>query len=293
MNIKDWIESHFFVVRYSGEEALLICPKCRKPKFYFNLNKKLGWCHRDSCHYAPNLLQLKELVGSSEYIENDISLKKEEPTHIVLPGIPIFPYKDLQIDMERFKIPVEYLHRRGIKDQDIKKFQMTFDGMRIYVPVYYNSELVSYVGRDIFGMTKMRYKYLKGSKIAHHFLGWDESKLWNKLTLVENTFVSIWLRNYLNCTTNFGSHLSDEQIAKIKKMKYLNTVAILWDQGAEQKAENACYRLAANGIKAAYAKIVGQPDDYSLEEITEIGVKTHECAASGRICYDYVHELQK
>ena len=158
--------------------------------------------------------------------------------------------------------------------------------MRVYVPVYYKEKLVSYVGRDILGLTPYRYKYPKGSKISEHFLGWDEAKLWNKLTLVENTFVSIWLRNYLNCTTNFGSHLSEKQIEKIKKMKHLESVAIMWDKGAEERAENACLKLACLGIPAAYARLKGQPDDYTLEEIIYIGNKTHERAKKGKFSYE-------
>ena len=70
--ILDWIHRNFSVERYneSKSEVQFQCPKCHHPRFYFNLKKKVGFCHRARYHFKPSLEELTKFRGSepSEYI---------------------------------------------------------------------------------------------------------------------------------------------------------------------------------------------------------------------------------
>lgn len=129
---------------------------------------------------------------------------------------------------------------------------------------------------------KLRYKYAPGVKTNNYIFGWDECTLWPELTLVENTFNSIWLRNHINCSTNFGSHLSDRQIELIASSKAIKTVLLLWDEGAEISAQKAVKRLRNAGIASCLARIKGQPDNHSLETLVELATLGHKAAKVGK-----------
>ena len=91
--------------------------------------------------------------------------------------------------------------------------------------------------------------------------------------LVENTFVSMWLRD-LHCTTNFGSFLSDTHVDKIVHSN-VKHVTFLWDgpdvngKGAAdpQKAQR---KLKKVGVPSNIIYIEGQPDDYNKTKIEEL-----------------------
>lgn len=192
--------------------------------------------------------------------------------------------------MTRYQIPLHALEReRRLFLQDILKWNIHFDPTtnRIIVPVYEEGKLVQYVGRLLWGVRgtgagDKRYKYASGASIGKYLLGWGEAKRWEKLTLVENTFNAIWLRDKLYCSTNFGSHLSKEQIDKIEKSK-VKSVVLLWDEGAEARAEKAVRQLHKRAINAVYLVIKGQPDDYRLEDLIEICNNAHEQTKGGKL----------
>jgi hypothetical protein len=172
---------------------------------------------------------------------------------------------------------VEALGFRGVTWDHIQKFDIRCDGKRLYVPVYEGGELVQYNSRRIdrskepqgwFKAGPKPYRYASGHPITHYFLGWDECKLWEDLVLVENTFVSMWLR-HLHATATFGSHLSDVHIDKIVH-SHIKKVTFLWDEGTALASEKAVRKLRALGIECKVIAIKGQPDDYTLAEIQEM-----------------------
>jgi hypothetical protein len=126
--------------------------------------------------------------------------------------------------------------------------------------------------------------YKKGAKTGLYILGWEECELWERLSLIENTFVSLAFRQDLASTTVFGSNLSDTQADMIAKSK-VKEVAILWDEGAEKKAEKAVKKLHSRGVKAAYWIILRQPDDYPRELLAGWTDGTFDAAREGT---DYV-----
>ena len=262
------------------------CPECGYSNFFFNLHKLVGFCHRARClyhHTPPTLEDLEERAGFGPndfggYRIDRIGVDEDypprnEPT-IEMPGeLVIQPIGgELQT---KYPEVVEYLHRRHLSTHDIVRFKLTYDGIRVYVPVYQGEDLINFVGRDLSGHEKKKYLYSPGSKTSEWLFGWDESKDWERLTLVENTFVSISFRNLIQCTTNFGSSLSDAQVTLISKSNNI-TVAILWDENTHRAANKAVRKLYDHGVRACYALIPGQPDDHDREEIVKIAERCHQ-----------------
>jgi uncharacterized Zn-finger protein len=247
------------------------CPYCGHSGFYFNVAKQIGFCHRDRCHRSPTLKDLidKKGFGPEEHGFSEPINVSEEKREIELPGDPLV-FRAGEGFLTRFPDAARYLFNRNITYEDMIRFGMTFDGSRIYVPVKEEGRIVNYVGRDITGKLPLKYKYCSGQKTTNHLFGWDECMNWGYVTLVENTFVSIWLRNQINCTTNFGSHLSRKQIEMIGQSPNIQRVFIMWDEGAEGKAERAVRNLGQEGVAAQSCIMKGQPDDHPLLTLKEI-----------------------
>jgi hypothetical protein len=125
--------------------------------------------------------------------------------------------------------------------------------------------------------TSLRYLYCPGVKTREYIFNWDNARHWKRLSLVENTFNAMWLRNY-QYTTNFGSHMSEAQ-AQLIAASAVESVVLVWDENAEREAEKAVNLLQNKfGIPAAYVKISGQPDDHPKEMLLGILDQAHEVA---------------
>jgi hypothetical protein len=169
----------------------------------------------------------------------------------------------------------------GYEDQ--YRFNLHFDGLYVYLPVYSEGKLVSYIGRRAwwFESTAKRYNNATGTRTNQYLFNWEEARHWHRLTLVENTFNAIWLREPCNTVSTFGSTLSEEQAQLIARCPF-ESVAIIWDEGADRTADKAVQRLRNKyGVAAAFGKITGQPDDFSVSYITEVVSKVHEAAKRG------------
>lgn len=266
-DITGWFGRAFGINKQIGSELQTNCPYCNHTSFFFSTTKRIGFCHRASCNKAPTLDDLIKLkgYGPNEYGVSDLPEKEGEQHQIDVPGRPLLFWKNKQL-MTHDQEAIDYLQSRGLGTVEILRFSMTFDGSRVYIPVREEGRVVNYVGRDITGKLPKKYKYAPGQKTSWHIFGWEECKYWDELTLVENTFVSIWLRNKINCTTVFGSHLSNTQLNMIGKSD-IKRVVVMWDEGAELKAEKAVKGLRSIGTDAIYIRTLGQPDDHPLEEI--------------------------
>lgn len=284
-DIINWLLKAFPVAGVVGKEVNFPCPQCQHSSFYFNVRKRRGYCHRDSCHWKPSLDNLISVAlfspernsGPVDYLE-DTTEESNDP--VTLPD-GTKRVVDMENGIANDPASLMALYKRKLTISDIVRFKLRSDYRRIYVPVYENGVLVQYVSRFInrgnppekfFDVNiKPKYLYHPRSHINNYFLGWDECKYWEKLTLVENTFVSIWLRNVLNCTTNFGSNLSDRQVQKIVKSK-VKSVVLLWDWGAEESSERALKKLRRAGVPTQLvilSEAKPQPDDHCLEYLVE------------------------
>jgi predicted RNA-binding Zn-ribbon protein involved in translation (DUF1610 family) len=286
-DILNWILSSFPVSKVNEGEVQFPCPDCGHDSHYFNIKKKIGFCHRSSCHRKTSLEYLTDLIGYgpelSGYVpEFDSDFKSTFTGEVSLP-------EGLKPATEDEQVMDFLINIRGLKFNNIKNNKIQCREDMIVVPVYHEGKLVQYLGRfidrslkDISKVAGRRYDYFKGAPITNFFYNWDQCKREESITLVENTFNAISYSNYFNCTSTFGSHLSDSQVSLLVS-SMVKTVFILWDEGANwTKASRA---LREQGIRATGIYIKGQPDDHSIRALENINMLFHSEMKQGNdIC---------
>ena len=272
-DITQWILGAFKVNNRQGSELNFACPACGHESCYFNVSKQKGYCHRASCHRIWDVDSLASAIGYAPDLAGYVPWMEAEETQV---GEVVMP-NDSEPILQNHE-DVSALYMRGVDWDMIRKFQIHRNQTHIIVPIYDDGKLVQYNSRRVNRNVDVsqwftaippgvkRYKYAKGHPITNYFLGWQESKRWATLVLVENTFVSMWLRD-LHCTTNFGSFLSATHIDKIVHSN-VKHVTFLWDEGANaQKAQRALKKV---GVPSNIIYIEGQPDDYDKAKIEEL-----------------------
>jgi hypothetical protein len=272
-DITQWLLGAFAINKKNGNELQFDCPECDHPSCYFNVAKQVGFCHRATCREVWPLDRLIDSVGYPPELAGYVPALDNIDTVLAKPvALP----KDAK-QIEYLDLAVEALAVRGVTWDRIQQFRIHQDDKRLYVPVYESGELVQYNSRrvakdkapeDWFKAGPKPYRYASGHPITNYFLGWEECRLWPDLVLVENTFVSMWLR-HLHCTATFGSHLSDTHIDKILHSK-IKKVTFLWDSGTGLASEKAVKKLRALGIDCKVITLTGQPDDLELAVIEEM-----------------------
>ena len=268
-------------------EANFKCPRCSHKGFYFNTRKGLGHCKRASCHWSPTLKELVSYVGSSSSVELEQSAaEKKEKVKVVLPddAIPMLS-RDLTPHCYRCETASSHLEvDRKVSKQKQFQYNLHETENRIFVPVYFNNDLVNYVGREKWWhlvQSEKRYRYHPGVSTSDFIFNWDQIKFIKQLTLVENTFNAIWL-DHLGVSTNFGSSLSEKQASMIENSSIKSTL-IFWDEHSELSAEKAVNRLKNRGVRSLFIKIKGQPDAHTIECIKNIVRLGHYEAERGKL----------
>lgn len=300
MKIIDWLHT-FGVHSISGDEYCLTCPSCFKPKLYFNARKRVGFCHYDKCLLHHKAVTTRVLSRYNSTQVTDFDLPAETPQDRLESKIsfppevrPLVSMKDGALLTET-PIACEAVAHRGVSPSLQYRYNLGFDGVRVYIPVYLNGEMVSYVGRAAwwFNNSEPRYKYPTHTKISNHLFDWDNIKESITLILVENSFNAINYNNnldlpYYGVSTNFGSHLSDEQIRQIISSK-VELVCLLWDGGSEHGAAKACSKLRDNGIDSIYGVLPDktQPDDYADHEVKDMILDLVVNGAEGFVRYAF------
>jgi hypothetical protein len=280
LKLTDWLHT-FGVHSRTGDEYCIICPACKRPKLYFNIRKRIGHCHFDKCIYHIRAASLDELNKFTRYTITNDEIPLEtfqdgpgEPISLPPESSPLV-YKEHGVIETVFPIASEAVSVRGVAPDLQYKYNLYFDGYRVYIPVYSKGELVSYVGRAAWWYQNniSRYKYPLHTKISHYLFNWDNLVNSEILTLVENSYNAI---NYnhntkFNVSTNFGSYLSKEQINLLLVSK-VKLVCLLWDGGSEKSAAKACSKLRSNGIECIYGVLPGkkQPDNFTVLEVNNM-----------------------
>lgn len=277
------------------DEVQTHCPLCGGDKLYFNIKKQVGICHKASCEWHDKVFldDLIEVFGFAPDQHGEWESTKEiKQKPITLPGYPILIQSGEQL-LTSNQDALDYLRGRGINDLIILNWGVTYDGKRIYVPIYdIHNSLVNFNSRSLHEYSGKKYLYCLGAKTSHYILGWQECQYWRDLTLVENTFVSLAYRNRMRCTTTFGSNISNVQADLIAESS-VKRVMILWDENAEDSADRAVQKLHDRGIKAAYWKILKQPDDYPIEWVEEKLKQVKLAAEIGSRWVDFRNECRE
>ena len=292
-SLEQWLGKSFSIIGKSGREIQFPCPKCKHPSFFFNLDKKIGYCHRAGCHWKPRIKDLNRFTRTQ--FGNLVTDEADLPAvpavvKIELPTSEPLIIKQDGVLKTRFPSAVEGLAKRHLSGQILSRFNLHYDGTYIYVPVYYEGKLVNYVGRRAFHLDKEleaagipKYQYCTGAKTQHYLFNWDQVRLQDKVTFTENTFNAMWLTDTLWGSTNFGSSLSRTQMELIRFSR-IQSVVLLWDEGAELRAGKAIQSLNKLGINACAVWLKGQPDSHSFEQLGEWVTKAHQYAILGKPC---------
>ncbi len=263
------------------------CPECEHPNFYFNTIKGVGFCHR--CQWTPRREDLVKALGRMGQTilqaQEAGSQERPEPERIELPSDagPLFLESGETHCHVCEEIVQRIEHDRFVSRDKQRLFQLHSTENRIYIPIHdEQGNLVNYLGRvkwwrdqppDI--KSKL---YAPGAKTSHYLYAWNDFQPLKEIGLVENTFNALWLRE-LGVTTNFGSSLSETQLTKIFASR-VESVVLIWDEGAEERAETAVRKLRSGGLRAVFARISGQPDQHSVECLTRIVRHGHQAARS-------------
>lgn len=279
------------------DEVQTNCPMCGSDKLYFNIKKLIGVCHSASCEWHSKVFvdDLIEAFGFSPAQGGEWEREEKEVARleVVVPGNLVLCLQDQQL-MSYSPAALEYLRGREIPDKIILNWELRADFDRVYVPISdVNGTVVNYNSRLLPAFCTegaKKYLYSKGAKTGNYILGWVESRDWEDMALVENTYVSLAYRD-MHCTTTFGSNVSDVQ-ADLIADSGCRTVAILWDENAEQGADRSIKKLHERGVKAAYWKILGQPDDYDTEWVKAKLEIVREAARSGKHWVDFREECK-
>ena len=270
----------------------MVCPQCDRPKLYFNVNRKVGYCHYAACSWHINPPRLRDLIQIVGYGPEDDAgatfvLPQDTdrpPVNVRLPeGSSPLVYMDKGTLMTTFPLAMEAVASRGVSAQDQFRFQLHFNGLYVYLPVFSDGKLVSYLGRLAwwFEAKGLRYDNATGTETNSYLHNWDEAKHWKRLTLVENTFNAIAYRNVCQTVSTFGSTLTEKQCKLIAGVP-VQTVALMWDEGTKLAAGKVVDRLRTTyGIRAAAGWMEGQPDDHPLEWVMAATDKVHKAAWEG------------
>lgn len=274
-------------------EVQLPCPKCGHPSFFFNTRKGVGFCHRAKCGWSPTRSQIEKLTGKPFQVDVPVVVAAQHehgPLDFPPDVVPLLD-QNLRPHCEVCEDTVQHLERdRHVPRDRQLHFGIRSSENRIYVPVIENGVLVNYVGRVKWWINSSapRYQYAHGVSTSEYLFNWDVFRTREQAALVENTFNALWLRPY-GVTTNFGSHLSVVQAEKIAYSR-VSRVLILWDEGAEPKAEKAVKLLRGYGVAAAYVRLVGQPDGHREECLASILQGGFEALEGGLERHEYVRK---
>jgi hypothetical protein len=276
--IRAWIFRRAPRARASGKEIQFPCPACGHSAHYFNPHKGVGYCHAARCQKVSTTRSLEELWGEMGDYVVEASEPDEAPVQVILPaGCQPLVTMDRGQYVTRFPEAVQAIQeKRFLTPEDMFMFAMQLDTEedRIVIPIISEEgELVNYVSRSVWwyqGKTEFkRYMYAKGADTGSYLFNYRALPKNGHVAIVENTFNAIWLRRYFPCTSAFGSHLSNMQVAKLKLFQ---RITLFWDRGAEDRARAACEKLRNNGLLADFVEFVGpgkQPDDYTAGALSK------------------------
>lgn len=280
-NFESYIESKFSDVTETStpDRIRVICPFCddKSSHLYVLISAGLVYCQR--CKYNPKSpvkfisdlegIPIKSVLRIAEdnvgfYREqdsvsdvvaklfNDESNEKEfsyEKISLDDSFVPVFESVGIPAIDRRIRDAREYLINREITEEDILAFDIRFcyEGKysgRVIVPCMYNGDFVSFVGRDIFGVSDRKYLNPIGNKQSDFLFNLDSVDS-NTVVLTEGVFDAIKTNSIYPSVASFGKSLSRRQIDLLNRFK---KVIFYWDRDAYPQAERYAREIQAECV---------------------------------------------
>ena len=223
---------------------------------------------------VPDANQYKKIFNEGTLISiTDIdNIFGEEPLiekKLILPK----GYENLfrNIEKEFYKRAVDYLLKRGLRKEDILKYDIYYSvsEQRVLFPSYdKDSDLNYYVARSIQPFENYKYKNAKASKrnviFNEHLIEWNKP-----LYVVEGIFDAILSRK--NAVPILGSNIGTGSLLFKRLLENRTEVIVALDADAKKKVFNLINKLVKFNVKVTYVDWENEKRD-----IAEIGSEEFE-----------------
>ena len=206
-----------------------------------------------------NIGDIDNIFGEEPLIENKLTLPKG--------------YENLfrNIKKEFYKRAVDYLLQRGLRKEDILKYNIHYSvsEQRVLFPSYdKDSNLNYYVARSIQPFENYKYKNARASKrnviFNEHLIEWNKP-----LYIVEGIFDAILSRK--NAVPILGSNIGTGSLLFKRLLENRTEVIIALDADAKKKVVNLINKLVKFNVKVTYVDWEDEKRD-----IAEIGSEEFE-----------------
>ena len=263
-----YVRSRFSpIIETSAEDRVRVfCPMCGETKghLYILLSEGLPYCQR--CKYDPKspIKFVADVEGVTfadvyrmcdeggvgldtsvdEAVESLFEEEEEEYFEYEVMELP----KDVNTPLfdsglstpvaRAFEKARDYLEERGVTHDQIRKYNIKYCycgqyGGRLIVPCFYKGDLVTFVGRDIFGYSSRKYLNPMGNKQSDFLFNFDNVEV-DTVVLTEGVFDAISVSRSFPSVASFGKSLSKRQIRLLNRFK---SVIFYWDRDAYPQAE--------------------------------------------------------
>jgi hypothetical protein len=274
--------------RVSGhpEEILLECPICLKgkeharyDKLFFNIEKKVGICHR--CGWTGRVKELYDIFYIEEKIlqpQWDFSLEEKKSKSFVqeLPPSCIHAWDNSESR--------DYLRARKVTLEEVERYGILYcrEGyyaQRIVVPIYDHHERYrTFISRTIYSEVP-KYKYPRGSCISSLLYGLNfcyqqRRSVW----LVEGVF------DYFHCypyaLATFGKNIHDKQITLLR-MAGITDIFLVFDTDSYEDTPDSHKKVLQKLSRHFFTYDVKLPCDtvteYDLEDLKDMCYESTRC----------------
>lgn len=255
------------------------CPFCEDFSTHggINLSSKAFSCFR--CGEKANAIKLvAKLLGISQKQASGIVKRYFDLKSIISPKEKVYSNKvklPLAVTKNFESAYIDYLEKRKFNSELlIAKYDLFAGGLsgdfkfRIVAPVYLDRQLVTFVGRDITGLSDKRYKNLANelSVIPCKQTLYNIDSVRDTAIVVEGIF-DVW-RIGDGCVATFGTAITNEQILLLKDLR---RVFILYDYDAIKPAEHLFARLSVFIKDIEIIKLdAGDPAEMSEDDVLHL-----------------------
>jgi hypothetical protein len=277
-----------------GEYYCVCCPFCRdqRNRLWVNhqygadfqngrrINTHLAHCYNENClEKTGRLEQLEDMVfGASKrfMLKTPIRVVPLDTVHVAVePPGDVLPIDELP----SYHPAVEYLTRRGFPDMQelaslfgigvcvnprLDKHRIMHG--RIYIPVYFNRQLVGWQGRYV-GDSKISVKYYNGLRKSQALYNYDLAATQPVAVVVEGV-PSVWRIGAAGVCI-FGKTLSAWQCNTIATTWADKPVFVVLDHDAQTELDQAVTALCARNVNVVPVILPDDrdPADYSRPEL--------------------------
>ena len=243
----------------------------------------LAVCYNEDClNKVGRLEQLEDMVfgaGRRLMIKAPIRPAAGEVIRTVIEP----PGEILQLDaLPEYHPAVEYLVRRGFSDikalaenfgigvcTSYREEKLRIMKGRIYIPVYFNKQLVGWQGRVV-GDNNKTVKYYNGLRKSQALYNYDAASSQPCVVIVEGV-PSVWRLGAASVCI-FGKTLSAWQTNTIATTWAHKPVFVMLDHDAQVELEQAVHTLCQHNVQVVPVIMpdARDPADYSRSELFEL-----------------------